>query len=252
MKKMSCVLAVLLSVGLAHGAIFGDMGESGQFSRDSYGVETAPGSYWSAYVTSNAQFTMVNDGGVAPSNYVEMAIQWYPREASFWYVDAFESDSDEAWSVSADVAAVVGSQTGDRYMRLGTSTSTGVFDPWDFQLNFKYLSNTIEWTAGSQSGTVSMAGMSTSWTGVEISYDAATGHAIATFGDATIFDVMTDSGITINAVKFSRSNNSYTYDTGKFMVDNISASSVPEPATIAIFALGGLGLLRRSKKLKMN
>lgn len=67
------------------------------------------------------------------------------------------------------------------------------------------------------------------WITASLHYDPITGVASAMYGTVEIFKVVTDSGLTGNAVWFTNLADSATYDTGSFWVDNIMAMLADDP-----------------------
>ena len=178
--------------------------------------------YWAYHESVNATASVT---GTGEDRHAELQVVWYPRGASMWYVSDDATPSNGAWKVSADLKVISGGN-GDRSFEIGSSSSM------PFQLKFTSSSGQIDWTAGSQNGTITPTNtIYGAYKNVSIRYNGATGAAKALIGSDVIFDVTTETGIACTKIMFLNMTDASTYDTGTFHIDNVV---VPPRGTVMI------------------
>jgi len=243
MRKERLVLVLmcaLMGFGVANGAIMHGI-PGGDFSAplfpDGKPIGFVDGGQWNYY---EASATASNVAGTGAARHGEVTLDWGWRAASFWYTDDQPTPVNEKWTISADITGSLSSSSATspgRWFGLMDVTRNN----WIFYMKFT-PDNYIEWYTPTETGYFASA------TGIDdgvyrtasFSYDPVTGSAKGTFGNETVFDTTTSTGLFAQTVFFM--NYAPSQGIGTFFVDNVTA--VPEPKTLGLVGAGSL-LLRR-------
>ena len=186
--------------------------------------------------------TGVSATGTGAARHIEMHVGWRPEEASAWYTDYGTTPSTAAWNISSDLKWAGGSSAqlslelfADEF---GAQRAFGIY----------FTGTSVTWAAGGQTGTfVSATGLDNTWRTLNVVYDPLTGWATGNLGAEQLFNVNAGTALFVKRVQVNDNIPDGQYDTATLSVDNITASAVPEPASLGLLALGGALVLRRRR-----
>lgn len=205
---------------------------------DEFGM---PAGWWEGYHGwSNAGGIVAT--GTGDERHIEINAPWYGDSCSTWYTDYGTTSTDSAWKISADLKWTGGAGNtilfglyGDE---AGSSSSMGV----------SLTGTGVSWGAGSQSGSLTSAtGLGNTYRTLSFIYDPTTGAASATLGSEVLFSTTAQTGLVVKRVQFGVFMPGGNYDTAALWIDNVTAAAVPEPATLAMLAIGGLATTLRRR-----
>jgi hypothetical protein len=252
MFRISCFIAIVAIMGAVASASVLHGIPGGDFSSPNFdggvAIQDFPGQgSWTYSQSANASATIV---GTGDARHAEMWTEWFVRSAGIWYQDAGKTPLDTAWKISADLKLHTdgSNKTGNKWFVLTNDRNT-----WEFFMDFSGAVNgegksAINWAAGAESGTYySSTNIIDNFATASIEYNPITGLAIGVVGGETVFNKTIATGMSIGTVFFAKSQLAYA-DDGTFYVDNVTATAIPEPATLAVLGLGALvGTLRKRK-----
>ena len=238
-RGISLAAAALAAAGLtmlAAGTAQANLILNGDFSANASSYTTSPGYSAAPYQTS-------------------------PYGPTDWTVNAGGSGSSAAMGVNGPGTGFYGSAS---YEPFAPTSAAGVGDFAFIQTQTNNLSQTVA-TAAGQAYTLSYAGaqraiLAGNDTGNDvldvIIMDATNGVQIITQTPSILPTAFTNFTLKFTAASASTEveflNNSSNPTSGTVDVSNVSLVAVPEPATLSLLALGGLGLLLASRKRKVR
>jgi hypothetical protein len=189
--------------------------------------------YWTYSNSANASVAIVGEGD---ARHLELWQNWYTRSASHWYVDDGTTPLDLPWIIGADMKWSLATSGVAQKMFILDSTTN--LSGNVFRISFQNGSAT--WKAGSQTGTASVT-LTNTYKRASIEYDPVTGKAVGKLDGVVIFDVVTETNLSVRSVGFA--NYASAWEPGTLSVDNIQI--VPEPISMVLMGLGALFLRKR-------